>query len=102
MTWWQYALWGALGGLVVEATQFYRAIRRFKAWPWEVKGESAPPVLLASVAIRVGLGLIAALVMGQSGAISGVLGVFGAGVAAPLIFEQMMRQTPHRDSADTR
>lgn len=107
MTWWEYALWGALGGLAVEATQFYRAIRRFKVWPWKVKGESAPPVLAASVVIRVGLGIIAALVMGKAGTISGVLGIFGVGVAAPLIIEQIMRQAPlprsdDRDSAGIR
>lgn len=107
MTWWEYALWGGLGGLAVEATQFYRAIRRFKVWPWEVKGEAEPSVLAASVVFRVGLGIIAALVIGKAGTVSGVLGIFGVGVAAPLIIEQLMRQVPlprsdDRDSTDAR
>ena len=101
MMWWEYAACGALGGLAVEATQFYRAILRFKVWPWEVKGESALPVLAASVVIRVGLGIIAAFVMGTAGTVSGVLGIFGVGVAAPLIIEQIMRQVPRSDDRDS-
>lgn len=100
MTWWEYALWGALGGLVVEANQFLRAILRLKVWPWKVKGEPAPPVLAASVAIRVGLGFVVALVMGNAGEISGVFGAFMVGVAAPLILEQMMRQGRLSDDRD--
>ncbi|MGH3873778.1 MAG: hypothetical protein ACRDSR_20130 [Pseudonocardiaceae bacterium] len=102
MTWWEYALWGALGGLVVEATQFYWVIRRCKVWPWEVKGEPALPVYAASVVIRVGLGIAVASVMGKAGAISDVLGIFGAGVSAPLIIEQILkqRQVPRSDDRD--
>lgn len=94
MTWWEYVLWGAFGGLAVEAIQFHGAIQRVKDWPWRTEGESSAPLLLVSVVIRVGLGLGLALAAGQTGQVGGPIGAVAVGVAAPLLFEQMARQVP--------
>ena len=92
MIWWQYACWGAFGGLSVEAIQFYGAIRRNGKWPWKIKGEPGPLPLLVSVVIRVGVGLGLALAAGQTGQVSGPLGAIAVGVAAPLLIEQMSKR----------
>jgi len=94
MTWWEYVLWGAFGGLSVEAIEFYGAIRRVKDWPWKTKNEPPPFVLAFSVVIRVGLGVGLALAAGQTGQVSGPMGAIAIGVAAPLLFEQMAKQVP--------
>lgn len=94
MTGWEYVVWGAFGGLAVEAIEFYGAIRRVKGWPWKVAGEPPPLPLAVSVAIRVGLGLGLALAAGQTRQISGPIGAIAVGVAAPLLIEQMAKQVP--------
>lgn len=91
---WQYALWGAFGGLAVEAVQFYGALRRAGGWPWKVPGELPLAPLALSVVIRVGLGLGLAAAAGSSGQVAGALGAIAVGVAAPLLIEQMAKQLP--------
>ena len=105
MTWWGYALWGAFGGLAVEAIGFSGAISRVKGWPWRVKGETPPLPLAVSVVIRVGLGFGLAWAAGQAGVISGPWGAIAVGVAAPLLIEQMtkrVRLSDDRDPPDAR
>jgi hypothetical protein len=94
MTAWEYMLWGAFGGLAVEAIEFSGAIRRIKNWPWRAEGEPPPLALAISVMIRVGLGVGLALATGQAGQIAGPMGAVAVGVAAPLLIEQMARQVP--------
>lgn len=89
--WWEYVLWGAFGGLAVEAIQFYGAIRRAKDWPWRRKDEVRPFPLAVSVIMRVGVGLGLALATGQTGQVSGPIGAIAVGVAAPLLIEQMAK-----------
>jgi hypothetical protein len=91
---WQYALWGAFGGVAVEAIQFYGAIRRTGDWPWRTKGEPRPGPLAASVVIRVGVGFGLALAAVLTGQVSGPLGAIAVGVAAPLLIQQMAKQVP--------
>jgi hypothetical protein len=101
MSWWQYALWGAFGGLAVEAIQFYGAIRRTGRWPWEIKGEPAPLPLLASVVIRVGVGFGLALAAAETQQVNGPLGAIAVGVAAPLLIEQMAKRVPLDEKSST-
>jgi len=91
---WVYALWGAFGGLSVEAVQFYGVIRRTGKWPWKIKGEPRPLALFISVMIRVGVGFGLALAAVETGQVSGPLGVIAVGVAAPLLIEQMAKRVP--------
>jgi len=94
MSSWVYALWGAFGGLSVEAVQFYGAIRRTGKWPWKIKGEPGPLPLFVSVVIRVGVGFGLALAAVETGQVSGPLGAIAVGVAAPLLIEQMSKRVP--------
>ena len=89
---WHFSLWGAFGGLAVEAIQFYGAIKRTGDWPWRTKGEPRPGPLAVSVVIRVGLGCGLALAAGLTGQVSGPLGAIAIGVAAPLLIQQLARQ----------
>ena len=91
---WVYALWGAFGGLSVEAVQFYGAIRRTGKWPWKTKGEPGPLPLFVSVVIRVGVGFGLALAAVETGQVRGPLGAIAVGVAAPLLIEQMAKRAP--------
>jgi hypothetical protein len=91
---WLYALWGAFGGLAVEAIQFYGAIRRTGKWPWKTKGEPRPGPLAASVVIRVGVGFGLAFAAFETNQVSGPLGAIAVGVAAPLLIEQMAKRVP--------
>ncbi len=93
MTWWQFLLWGAFGGMAVEAVEFYGAIRRTGDWPWQQPGEPRLGPLLVSVVIRVGLGAGLAAAASHS-QVSGPLGAIAIGVSAPLLIEQMGRQVP--------
>jgi len=105
MTWWGYALWGAFGGLAVEAVEFYGAIRRVNGWPWRMKGEPPPLPLAFSVMIRVGVGLGLVLAAGLAGKISTPFEAIAVGVAAPLLIEQMtkrVRLSDDRDPPDAR
>ena len=91
---WLYALWGAFGGLAVEAIQFYGAIKRTGDWPWKIKGEPGPGPLAVSVVIRVGVGFGLAFAAALTGQVSGPLGAIAVGVAAPLLLEQMAKRVP--------
>ncbi len=94
MTAWQAALWGAFGGLAVEAIQFSGVLRRTGTWPWNIEGEPPAGLWSASVLIRVGLGLGLAVAAFQTGEIAGPIGAIAIGVAAPLIIEQMGQDAP--------
>lgn len=90
-------MWGAFGGLAVEALQFYSVLRRTGGWPWKTVGELDPGPLVMSVVIRVGVGLGLAAAAGDTGQIAGPLGAIAVGVAAPLLIEQMAQQLPASD-----
>ena len=91
---WVYALWGAFGGLSIEAVQFYGAIRGTGKWPWKTEGEPRPLPLFVSVVIRVGVGFGLALAAVETGQVRGPLGAIAVGVAAPLLIEQMAKRVP--------
>lgn len=94
MSLWQAALWGAFGGIAVEAIEFYGAIRRTGTWPWRQKSEPSFAPMAFSVIIRVGLGAGLAAAAAGSMQVSGPLGAMAVGVSAPLVIEQMSRQIP--------
>lgn len=91
---WDLALWGAAGGLMVEAIQFYGAIKATGTWPWRSPGEPRPLPLLVSVAIRVGVGFGLALAAADNNQVTGGFGAIAIGVAAPLLIEQMAKTVP--------
>lgn len=91
---WEYALWGAFGGTAIEAIEILGASKRAKTLPWRAPGEVSAGVMMFCIVVRLGLGAGLAFVLGQAGQISGGLGAVAAGVAAPLILEQMSKQIP--------
>lgn len=89
---WHGALWGAVGGAVVEAYDAVAVVRRTGTWPWSdppghlAKGGLGVWLFAAVVRIAAGAGTAAA----ASGQISGELGAFGIGVAGPLALERLV------------
>ncbi|NMI00730.1 hypothetical protein [Pseudonocardia acidicola] len=97
---WEFALWGAFGGVAVEILQVIGAIKRTKNLPWLEYGEVSLPALLVSAVLRLGLGAGLAVALGQAGQIAGSVGAVAVGIAAPLIVEQMGKQVPHGQPYD--
>jgi len=85
------ACWGLAGAAAVEALDLYRAIKRTKGYPWRQPDEVPLGPYVLSVAIRLGLGVLAAVACAASGQIEGPAGGFAAGFAAPKLFEQLAR-----------
>ena len=89
---WECALWGLAGAAAVEGAEIFNAIRRTHELPWQHKRGLGPGPFLLSVVIRLGLGVLLALVLGASGQLGGPLGAFVAGLAAPMLIEKMLGQ----------
>jgi hypothetical protein len=95
------AMWGLLGGFVVEALEHAAAIHRVGGWPWTKPGEPGlwPSLLAVILRLAAGAGLAAA--SGASGQVAGAFGAFCLGVTAPLVVEKMVERAPTRSgSAD--
>jgi hypothetical protein len=87
---WECALWGLLGAASIEGAEIFQAIRRTRELPWQNKQGPGGKAFLVSVVIRLGLGAVLAMVLGASGQISGALGAFVTGLAAPVLIEKML------------
>lgn len=88
---WRCALWGALGGLIVDALEFYRVVRNNGGrWPEDMRSLA----FLVAELIRLGVGAILAVAFASSGHVSDTLGALAVGAAAPLIAEKLARQIP--------
>jgi hypothetical protein len=87
------ALWGLLGGFVVELLQLASDIRAAKGWPWARRRHGPwPRIVASSCRILGGCGLAAAAAAG--GQLAGTFGAFGFGVAAPFIIERLVSAIP--------
>jgi hypothetical protein len=97
----QAAMWGVLGGVVVEALEHAAAIRRVGGWPWTKPGEPGLWPSLFAVILRLAAGAGLAAASGASGQVAGAFGAFCLGVTAPLVVEKMFeRQQTGSDSAN--
>lgn len=85
-------LWGLFGGFAVEAVQFQGAVRRTKGWPWRDSKEPDAGPFLLSVVLRLAVSAGLAAGLAASNQVSGPYGAIGAGVAAPMIIEQLGKQ----------
>jgi hypothetical protein len=101
---WEGALWGALGGAVVEAYDFVAVARATRRWPWLDPTEpysDKPPnemtrtekwsafgVWFVATIIRIAAG--GAVAAAASGQITGELAAFGLGAAGPLALERIV------------
>lgn len=103
MSFWEAALWGSFGGLMIEGLQFYYAIRHTGKWPWRIEGEPGLLPLFTSVIIRVGVSVGLAGAAVSTGQISGPAGAIAVGTAAPLLIEQLIKRIPPvEDEIDNR
>jgi len=87
----QAALWGVIGGGVVEALEHAAAIRRVGGWPWTKPGEPGLWPSLCAVILRLAAGAGLAAASGATGQVAGALGAFSLGVTAPLVVEKMFK-----------
>jgi hypothetical protein len=93
---WDAMIWGGTGGLIVEALEFYTAITRTNALPWQTewraKGELGLGVLIVSVIIRIMVGALFAGAVARGGGLENTAAALFAGAAAPtLILEKLGR-----------
>ena len=87
----QAALWGLLGGFCTEGLQLWQAVQRARGkWPPEKRN----PAFAVAEIIRLTAGAGVAAAFGSSGQVTGALGAFTFGVAAPLIVEQLTKTIP--------
>ncbi|MGA4843740.1 hypothetical protein [Streptomyces sp. G45] len=118
MGWPGWALWGAVGGIAMEALDYIIAVRRWRRMPWAIASTSlapeagqtspaaddptapelpAPGVLAYCTAgvLRVGLGVAVAVAVGYSIPKAGVPWLFLViGAAAPLLLEKLTMLVP--------
>jgi hypothetical protein len=100
MPWWEFALLGAGGGVVVEALAVFRWVA---AWQDARRGKtgtlrSRPPKLgryvdfpahAIMLPARAGLGATAAILFGLTGQITGPYGALAFGCAAPVLLARV-------------
>jgi hypothetical protein len=96
---WRGALWGALGGAVVEAYDIVAVARATGRWPWLDPARPAKEMTHAERWNAFGVWLFATIVRiaaGGGGAaaassqVTGELAAFGLGVAGPLALERIL------------
>jgi hypothetical protein len=86
----EVALWGLLGGFAVEGLDFVRAQRRAAGWPPEMRTSA----WYVATAVRLTVGAVLAMALGESGQIAGPIGALGVGAAAPVLVEKFLRAVP--------
>lgn len=99
MTWWSAALWGLLGGGLVETLDLYTEIRTRGALPWHKPSSKrrdrtrpAPRIYVLGTFLRLLMAGGVAAAAGASAMVSAPWIGIGAGVAAPLILERLAAQ----------
>ncbi|MFB4299572.1 hypothetical protein [Actinomadura sp. NTSP31] len=93
------ALWGLAGAALVEGLEFTKSIRHTNDWPWASVDRPGAGPYLASIVIRLAMGMGLAAATGASGQVNGPFGAVAIGVAAPLIIEKLAQQVPHLPDA---
>ena len=89
--WYIFALWGLLGGVIVDGLELWRVVRANGGqWP---KAYRTAAFVLAE-AIRLGAGGALAVAFGLSGQVTAPVGALAIGVATPLIVEKLSQQLP--------
>jgi hypothetical protein len=100
MTWWQFGVFGAAGGLSVEVLAVFRGCVQWQAARRTATGRrrAKPPVLrmyldvaahACLAVLRSAIGAGTALLFGTSGQISGAYAAVALGVCAPAMLAQL-------------
>jgi hypothetical protein len=110
VSWWQYAILGAVGGALVEALSLLNSVTAWQNGRRAATGElktTLPgwkiyvdmPVQAWLLLIRAPLGAAAALLFGLTGQISGAYAAVALGFAAPAVLAQLGSIAPTLASA---
>jgi hypothetical protein len=100
MPWWEFALLGAGGGVIIEALAVFRWV---SAWQDARRGKDGvlrlrPPKLgryvdvpahAIMLPVRAGLGAVAAVLFGLTGQVTGPYGALAFGCAAPVLLARV-------------
>ncbi len=89
--WYVFALWGLLGGAIVDGLEFWQIVR--------ANGGHCPRnfrTIAYGVAevIRLGAGAALAVALGLTGQVTAPMGALAIGVAAPIIVEKLSEKLP--------
>ena len=91
MEWWQVAIWGFLGGFIVDGLEVWRLVRSNNgSWP----AQCSSFAFFVAEMIRLISGAVLSVAFGISKQISGPLGALAIGVATPLIVEKLSALLP--------
>jgi len=96
---WECARWGIFGALAIEGADTFGVIRRTGKLPWTAKQGPTAKVYSFSVAIRLGLGAVLAVVLGASNQLTGPLAAFTVGLAAPVFIERIFQRFNPSDNS---
>ena len=105
MTWIAAALWGLFGGFAVEGLELYTAVRRYRIWPWQVKGianrprEPGWPAYVVAEVLRLAIGSGLAWAALANHQITGPFGAIAVGAAAPYIIGELTKGIPLTEKA---
>jgi hypothetical protein len=90
------ALWGLLGGAVVEAFDTADVMRRTGKWPWRTVARQRPVgvgVWLVSLLVRLGAGAATAAAAGAGDLYGNAIGAFAIGAAGPVALQAIIART---------
>lgn len=90
-SWLLFAIWGLLGGLLVDGLEFWGIVRansgrcpeRYRTLPFVV-----------AEILRLGAGAVLAVAFGTANQATAPLGVMAIGMAAPLVVEKLSQRVP--------
>lgn len=100
MQWWQYALLGAAGGVIIEALEIFHGMTQWQQARLNPSGrlKRLPPKLgrfvdwpahVRLLPARAVLGAGTAVLFGMTGQVTGAYGVVAFGCAAPVVLAQL-------------
>jgi hypothetical protein len=91
MSWWELAAWGFIGGFVAEGLPLWRMVQQNNG-VWLPRYRTRD--FFIAETIRLLIGAILAVALGESGQVTGAIGALGVGIAAPAIIDKLSEQLP--------
>src|SRR5262249_49784596 len=91
MSWWALAAWGFIGGFVAEGLPLWRMVQQNNGI-WLPRYRTRD--FFIAEALRLLIGAILGVAVGESGQVTGAIGALGVGIAAPAIIDKLSEQSP--------
>jgi hypothetical protein len=89
LTGWEFAAWGAAGSFAVVGLEVATGVKETGKLPWgRGRRQTQTIAFFVSFIWRLLNGAIIATATGLGGAVTGIFGALGAGIAAPLVIER--------------